>query len=113
MSQTLIIPRTRQNDAPICTVGNIISSTGVEPLRSLRGSRVVTTATIISQAPLGAVKSTTARSRGLTAIQRVVLFKFTFASSYTRQIASSGPEDERHGQHLRPYAFQDYLETSA
>ena len=64
---------------------------------SLRGSRVATTVIIISQEPLGAVKSTTARSRDLTTIEKYALLKFPFVSPYTRQISSSYPEDLRRG----------------
>jgi hypothetical protein len=68
-----------------------------QTLRSLRGPRVVTAVVIISQASFGAVKSTTARSRGLKMIKNLALFKFLFASPYIRQIAGSGPEDLRRG----------------
>jgi hypothetical protein len=66
---------------------------------------------IISQAPLGAVKSMTARPKDLAAINKMALFTFPFASPYTRQIARIGPEDMRRGPTLRPYALQDYLVT--
>jgi hypothetical protein len=72
-------------------------STGVKPLRSLRGSRGVTTGIIISQAPLGVVKSTTARSEGRTAMRKLAMFKFLIASFYIRQIDGRGPEDMRRG----------------
>ena len=72
-------------------------STGVKPLRSLRGSRGVTTGIIISQAPLGVVKSTTARSEGRTAMRKLAMLKFLVASFYIRQIDGRGPEDMRRG----------------
>jgi hypothetical protein len=90
----------------------VSSSTSVILLWSLRGSKVITTAIIIPQAPLGAVKSTRARSRGLTTIIELALFKFPFASPCTRQIPSSGPKKIGVSQLSLIFAFQDYLDSA-
>jgi hypothetical protein len=92
MPQTYRILRAWLNDAaPICKVGTIFKSpayavclvSSSSGLGSMRGSRVVTTAIIISKTSLEAVKSTTARSRDLTTIKKLALFKFPFVTPYS------------------------------
>jgi hypothetical protein len=89
----------------------VSSSTGVGPLRFLRGSRVITTVIIISQEHLGAVKSTTARSRDLTAIKKLVLFKFPHHCPTLARLLVVARKTCVVGLLLCPYALHDYLET--